>query len=82
MRKNIFLSAGFFILNIVSLFSLARDTSFITSTIQWDLPATIAYAKQNNIITLKDGKVIKDSKNENIRSAREVLSTLPVTEDN
>ena len=49
MRKNIFLSAGFFILNIVSLLSLAQDTSFITSTIQWDLPTTIAYAKQNNI---------------------------------
>jgi putative ABC transport system ATP-binding protein len=32
-------------------------------------------------ITLKDGKVIKDSKNENVRSAKEVLSSLPVTED-
>ncbi|MFI5188065.1 MAG: ABC transporter ATP-binding protein [Chitinophagales bacterium] len=32
-------------------------------------------------ITLKDGKVIKDYKNENIRSAKEVLSALPVTED-
>ena len=32
-------------------------------------------------ITLKDGKVIKDSRNENVRSAREVLSSLPVTED-
>jgi putative ABC transport system ATP-binding protein len=32
-------------------------------------------------ITLKDGRVIKDSRNENIRSAKEVLSGLPVTED-
>ena len=32
-------------------------------------------------ITLKDGKIIKDSKNQNIRSAKEVLSSLPVTED-
>lgn len=32
-------------------------------------------------ITLKDGRVIKDSRNENVRSAKEVLATLPVTED-
>lgn len=32
-------------------------------------------------ITLKDGRVIKDSKNENVRSAKEVLANLPVTED-
>jgi putative ABC transport system ATP-binding protein len=32
-------------------------------------------------ITLKDGKIIKDSRNENIRSAKEVLTGLPVTED-
>jgi putative ABC transport system ATP-binding protein len=32
-------------------------------------------------ITLKDGKVIKDSRNENIRSAKEVIAGLPVTED-
>jgi len=32
-------------------------------------------------ITLKDGRVIKDSKNENIRSAKEVLAGLPITED-
>jgi len=33
-------------------------------------------------ITLKDGKIIRDSRNENIRSAKEVLASLPVTEDN
>jgi len=32
-------------------------------------------------IMLKDGKVIKDYRNENVRSAKEVLSSLPVTED-
>jgi putative ABC transport system ATP-binding protein len=32
-------------------------------------------------VTLKDGKVIKDSPNTNIRSAKEVLAALPVTED-
>lgn len=32
-------------------------------------------------IMLKDGKVIRDSKNENIRSAKEVLASLPVAED-
>src|ERR1051326_6514221 len=49
MRKNFFLTAGFFVLNIISLLLRAQDTSFITSTVQWDLAATIAYAKQNNI---------------------------------
>ncbi|QEC42453.1 ABC transporter ATP-binding protein [Pseudobacter ginsenosidimutans] len=32
-------------------------------------------------VMLKDGKVIRDSKNENIRSAKEVLASLPVAED-
>ena len=32
-------------------------------------------------ITLKDGKIIRDSRNENIRSAREMLASLPVTDD-
>ena len=32
-------------------------------------------------VTLKDGKVIKDSKNENVRSAKEVLASLPIAED-
>src|SRR5262249_19248299 len=29
--------------------SRAQDTSYLTSTVQWDLATTIAYAKQNNI---------------------------------
>ena len=35
-------------------------------------------AFSNRTITLKDGKVIKDSKNENIRSAKDMLLSLPV----
>src|SRR5262249_45042918 len=38
-------------------------------------------AFSSRTITLKDGKVIKDSKNENIRSAKEMLASLPVSED-
>jgi len=38
-------------------------------------------AFSSRTITLKDGKVVKDSKNENIRSAKEMLAALPVTED-
>jgi putative ABC transport system ATP-binding protein len=32
-------------------------------------------------ITLKDGKIIRDTKNENIRSAKEALASLPVSDD-
>lgn len=32
-------------------------------------------------IMLKDGKVVRDSKNESVRSAKEVLASLPVAED-
>lgn len=32
-------------------------------------------------ITLKDGKIIRDTKNENIRSAKEALAALPVSDD-
>ena len=38
-------------------------------------------AFSNRTVTLKDGRVVKDSKNENIRSAKEMLASLPVTED-
>jgi outer membrane protein len=49
MSKKIFLHAAFITANFISHFSQAQDTSFITSTVQWDLTTTIAYAKQNNI---------------------------------
>jgi putative ABC transport system ATP-binding protein len=35
----------------------------------------------NRTITLKDGHVIKDTRNENIRLAKEVLAALPVSDD-
>jgi putative ABC transport system ATP-binding protein len=35
----------------------------------------------NRTITLKDGRVVKDARNENVRSAKEVLAALPVSED-
>jgi putative ABC transport system ATP-binding protein len=38
-------------------------------------------AFSNRTITLKDGKVIKDTKNENVRSAKEELAALPVSDD-
>jgi putative ABC transport system ATP-binding protein len=38
-------------------------------------------AFSSRTVTLKDGKVVKDSKNEKVRSAKEMLAALPVTED-
>lgn len=32
-------------------------------------------------ITLKDGKIIKDSKNQNVRSAKELLASIPVNDE-
>ena len=38
-------------------------------------------AFRNRTITLKDGKVIRDSKNENVRSAKEELAALPQSDE-
>ncbi|MCC6290001.1 MAG: ABC transporter ATP-binding protein [Chitinophagaceae bacterium] len=38
-------------------------------------------AFSSRTVTLKDGHVIKDSKNENIKSAKEALESLPVNDD-
>ena len=38
-------------------------------------------AFSSRTITLKDGKVVKDTKNQSVRSAREMLAALPVTTD-
>ena len=38
-------------------------------------------AFSNRTITLKDGKIIKDAPNENVRSAKKALAELPVSED-
>ncbi|MFT4155728.1 ABC transporter ATP-binding protein [Parafilimonas sp.] len=42
-------------------------------------PDIAAFSRRT--VTLKDGKVLKDTKNENARSARAVLDALPVNED-
>ena len=49
MKKNIFLLLVIIVVNSFSSRIDAQDTSFITATVQWDLPTAIAYAKQNNI---------------------------------
>jgi putative ABC transport system ATP-binding protein len=38
-------------------------------------------AFSSRTVTLKDGRVIKDSKNTNVKSAKEMLASLPVNED-
>jgi putative ABC transport system ATP-binding protein len=38
-------------------------------------------AFSSRTVVLKDGKVIKDTKNENVRSARQMLEALPVSDD-
>lgn len=38
-------------------------------------------AFSSRTITLKDGRIIKDTKNENVRSAKEALASLPVYDD-
>jgi putative ABC transport system ATP-binding protein len=38
-------------------------------------------AFSSRTVTLKDGKVVKDSKNENVRSAKDMLASLPKNED-
>lgn len=39
-------------------------------------------AFSSRTVVLRDGKVLKDSKNENVRSAREALAALPTSDDN
>lgn len=38
-------------------------------------------AFSSRTVMLRDGKVVKDTKNENVRSAKEALASLPVTDD-
>ncbi|MBX3253987.1 MAG: ABC transporter ATP-binding protein [Chitinophagaceae bacterium] len=38
-------------------------------------------AFSSRTVTLKDGRVVKDSKNENVKSAKEALESLPVNDD-
>jgi putative ABC transport system ATP-binding protein len=38
-------------------------------------------AFSSRTITLKDGKIVKDQQNDNVKSAKEALAGLPVKED-
>jgi outer membrane protein len=49
MRKKIFLHQHFLRQILSAFFSGRRIRVIHTSTVQWDLATTIAYAKQNNI---------------------------------
>jgi outer membrane protein len=49
MRRRYFLWNIFFLVLNAGKFLQAQDTSFITSTIQWDLATAIDYARQHNI---------------------------------
>jgi len=56
------------------LYAKGRTIIFVTHN-----PELAAFSSRN--IVLRDGKVIKDIKNEKIESARKVLDSLPVLED-
>jgi len=48
MQGRLILIISFFVLNANTLIH-GQDTSFVTSTIRWDLATAVAYAKQHNI---------------------------------
>lgn len=56
------------------LYKMGRTIIFVTHN-----PELAAFSSRN--IVLRDGKVIKDIRNESIQSARSVLDNLPVQED-
>jgi len=56
------------------LYKMGRTIIFVTHN-----PELAAFSSRN--IVLRDGKVIKDTRNESIQSARSVLDNLPVQED-
>lgn len=56
------------------LYKMGRTIIFVTHN-----PELAAFSSRN--IVLRDGKVIKDIRNESIQSARSVLENLPVQED-
>jgi len=63
------------------IMSLIQDLNKQGRTIVFVTHEPDIAAFSSRTITLKDGKIIKDSKNENIRVAKEVLASLPVNED-
>lgn len=56
------------------LYKMGRTIIFVTHN-----PELAAFSSRN--IVLRDGKVIKDIRNESIQSARSVLDNLPIQED-
>jgi putative ABC transport system ATP-binding protein len=64
---------------IMSLFQELNQQQGKTIVFVTHEPDIAAFSSRT--ITLKDGKVIRDTKNEKVRSAKEMLATLPVTED-
>ena len=64
---------------IMSLLQELNQTQKKTIVFVTHEPDIAAFS--NRTITLKDGKVIKDTKIENVRSAKEALAALPVNDD-
>jgi putative ABC transport system ATP-binding protein len=64
-----------------SIMALIQDLNAQGKTIVFVTHEPDIASFSSRTVMLKDGKVVKDSPNENRRSARDVLASLPVTED-
>jgi putative ABC transport system ATP-binding protein len=64
-----------------SIMALIQDLNAQGRTIVFVTHEPDIASFSNRTVMLKDGKVIKDSPNENRRSARDVLASLPATDD-
>ena len=64
-----------------SIMALIQDLNAQGKTIVFVTHEPDIASFSSRTVMLKDGKVVKDSINENRRSARDVLASLPVTED-
>jgi putative ABC transport system ATP-binding protein len=64
-----------------SIMALIQDLNAQGKTIVFVTHEPDIASFSSRTVMLKDGKVIKDSPNENRRSARDVLASLPTTED-
>jgi putative ABC transport system ATP-binding protein len=64
-----------------SIMALLQDLNAQGKTIVFVTHEPDIASFSNRTVMLKDGKVIKDSPNENRRSARDVLASLPTTDD-
>jgi len=64
-----------------SIMALLQDLNAEGKTIVFVTHEPDIASFSNRTVMLRDGKVIKDSLNENRRSAREVLASLPTTDD-